>query len=87
MVANQVTDYLQSNNVMPERKLAYRRHHSTETALLRVVSDIMTAADSGLVTLLGLLYLSFGVRYCRYQYSSSTAAQHIRHHRINIVLD
>jgi len=43
---------------MLERQSAYRRHHSTETALLRVVSDITSSADSGLVTLLGLLDLS-----------------------------
>jgi len=58
MVANQVTYYLQSNNLMPERQSAYCRHHSTETASLRVVSDIATAADSGLITLLGPLDLS-----------------------------
>ena len=37
---------------------AYRRFHSTETALLRVMSDILKAADQQQVTLLGLLDLS-----------------------------
>ena len=37
---------------------AYRRQHSTETAVLKVVSDILKAADDGKVTLLGLLDLS-----------------------------
>jgi len=38
--------------------LTYRRHHSTETAMLRVLSDVLTAADAQQVTLLGLLDLS-----------------------------
>ena len=41
--------------MLPEKQSAYRRHHSTETAVLDVMSDILTAADSGQVTLLGLL--------------------------------
>jgi len=36
----------------------HRRFHSTETALLRVMSDILKAADQQQVTLLGLLDLS-----------------------------
>jgi len=36
----------------------YRRHHSTETALLRVLSEIYSAADRKDITLLGLLDLS-----------------------------
>ena len=46
------------NNLMPRLQSAYRRHHSTETALLRVVSDILRAVDSGKVALLSLLDLS-----------------------------
>ena len=44
--------------MLPHRQSAYRRHHSTETALLRVLSDIYAAADKQEVTLLGLLDLS-----------------------------
>jgi retron-type reverse transcriptase len=58
LVARQLTDYLQSNALMPSLQSAYRKHHSTETALLRVTSDIMLAADQGQVTLLALLDLS-----------------------------
>jgi len=36
----------------------YHRHHSTETAKLRVLSDVLTAAHAQQVTLLGLLDLS-----------------------------
>jgi hypothetical protein len=34
---------------------AYRRHHSPETALLRVVSDMRVAVDAGDAALLSLL--------------------------------
>ena len=40
---------------MPEKQSAYRRYHSTETAVLDVLSDAFMAADAGQVTLLGLL--------------------------------
>ena len=43
---------------MPEKQSAYRTHHSTETALLDVLSGACAAADAGQVTLLGLLDLS-----------------------------
>jgi len=37
---------------------AYRAQHSTEAAVLKIVSDILWAADSGKVTLLGLFDMS-----------------------------
>jgi len=43
---------------MPRLLSAYRRHHSTETALLRVISDLFHAVDNRRMTLLGLLDLS-----------------------------
>ena len=43
---------------MPVEQSAYRRNHSTETALLRVISDILNSIDKQKVTLLGLLDLS-----------------------------
>jgi len=43
---------------MPQLQSAYRRHHSTETALLKVLSDIYAAINRQQETLLGLLDLS-----------------------------
>ena len=40
IVAEQLVKYLQVNDLMPKLQSAYRRRHSTETALLRVLSDI-----------------------------------------------
>ena len=58
IVVKQLVDFLQSNSLMPRLQSAYRRHHSTEMALLRVLSDFYAAADGQRVTLLGLLDLS-----------------------------
>ena len=46
------------NGLFPEMQSAYREHHSTETALLKVKNDILTNMDTGHVTLLVLLDLS-----------------------------
>ena len=43
---------------MPSQQSAYRQHHSTETAVLKVYNDLLMAADSGLVFALCLLDLT-----------------------------
>ena len=58
IVNGQLLHHLQLNELLPEHQSAYRRGHSTETALLKVSSDILRAADHGSVTLLGMLDLS-----------------------------
>jgi len=40
---------------MPVNQSAYRRRHSTETALLKICNDALIAADRGMVTLVVLL--------------------------------
>ena len=57
-VAKQLNEYLTTNDLLPRYQSAFRKQHSTETAMLRVLSDALTAADSQRVTLLGLLDLS-----------------------------
>ena len=57
-VASQLNEYLVDNDLLPRYQSAYRKRHSTETAMLRVWSDILTAADRCHITLLGLLDLS-----------------------------
>jgi len=58
VAVKQLVEYLEANELMPRWQSAYRRHHSTETALLKVLSDALTAADNQKVTLLALLDLS-----------------------------
>ena len=57
-VVSQLNEYLVTNNLLPRFQSAYRRNHSTETALLRIWSDILMAADDRKVTLLSLLDMS-----------------------------
>ena len=54
----QLVDYLEVSEFMPKLQSVCRKHYSTETAVLRVLSDILTAMDNQQVTLLALLDLS-----------------------------
>ena len=58
LVCQQLVSYLELNQLLPKHQSAYRKFHSTETAVLKLVSDILLAADGAEVTLLGLLDLS-----------------------------
>ena len=52
-IANhQLTEYLSESRLLPRFQSAYRRGHSTETALLKVFSDVVNAIDSGQLALL-----------------------------------
>ena len=57
-VVSQITEYLSANDLLPCLQSAYRKSHSTETAMLRVWSDVLMAADVQEVTLLAMLDLS-----------------------------
>ena len=61
---NQLNVCLQQFNLLPWLQSAYRRCHSTETAVLKVLSDAFLAADTGQATLLGLLDLSAAFWHC-----------------------
>ena len=54
----QTHDHLTINRLYPKAQSAYREHHSTETALLRVKNDILLNMNQQRVTLLVLLDLS-----------------------------
>ena len=54
----QMNAFLDVSGTLPSHQSAYRKYHSTETALLKVLSDLATAADGGQVSLLSLLDLS-----------------------------
>jgi len=57
-VSVQLNEYLKDNGLLPRCQSAYRKQHSTETAMLKVWSDALVAADQRQVTLLALLDLS-----------------------------
>ena len=50
--------YLEANKLIPLLQSAYRKHHSTETALLRVLDDILMSLDHGEDVVLVMLDLS-----------------------------
>lgn len=57
-VAIQMQSYMAANQLYPVLQSAYRQHHSTETALLKVKNDILMSMNNQHVTLLVLLDLS-----------------------------
>ena len=58
LVLNRVMSYSNNSNFLPTHQSAYLRHHSTETVVTKVYSDILGAADDGKLSLLILLDLS-----------------------------
>ena len=58
VVAKQLVAYLVSNDLLPRFQSGFRRGHSTETAILRMLSDIHAAINHGRVVLLALLDVS-----------------------------
>ena len=58
LVASRLRAHLESKGTIPAFQSAYRRYHSTDTALTKAVSAIVMAADAGFVSLLPLLDLS-----------------------------
>ena len=58
LVSRRLLKHLYNNNLLPANQSAYRRFHSTETALLRLISDIVMESETGNITLLSLLDMS-----------------------------
>jgi len=58
LIVQQLIEYLTSANLLPQLQSGFRQGHSTETAVLRVLSDILQAVDRGDVAALVLLDLS-----------------------------
>ena len=58
VVLKQLLAHLKANNLVEPFQSAYRAHHSTETALLRVVNDIFLEVDDRKLVMLNLLDLS-----------------------------
>ena len=58
IVANRLQAHIKNNHLSNPLQSAYRKHHSTESALLKVQNDIIISMDKGEVTALTLLDLS-----------------------------
>ena len=58
VVLRQLPNHLLTNDLFYFHQSAYRASHSTETALLKIVNDLLSAFDEDKVSLLSLLDLS-----------------------------
>jgi hypothetical protein len=58
IVHAQLSEYISENNLQEKMQSAYRKHHSTETALIKVQHDILLALSEKKACLLVLLDLS-----------------------------
>ena len=58
VVVDQLNSDINSSNTSNQYQYAYRKFHSTETALLKIHNDILSSMDDGKVTALTLLDLS-----------------------------
>ena len=50
--------HLEANSLLLSKQSAYKKYHATETALLRLVSDLIRTSESGNLSLLSLLDMS-----------------------------
>ena len=57
-VLKQLQKHLAANDLVEIHQSAYRKNHSTETAVLDVLDNLLTQADKRLVSLVALLDLS-----------------------------
>ena len=58
LVASRLNSHINSSHISNDYQSAYRKFHSTETALLKIHNDILSSMDDGRVTALTLLDLS-----------------------------
>src|SRR6218665_1346496 len=57
-VSMQLTMYLEENSLLPAQQSGFRKCHSTESLLTRILADMFLAVDKGHVTLLALFVVS-----------------------------
>ena len=75
LVTSRLNSHINSSHTSNDYQSAYRKFHSTETALLKIHNDILSSMDDGRVTALTLLDLSAAFDTNRPHYSSEETRQ------------
>ena len=57
-VSDQFTQHIENNSLSEPLQSAYKKHHSTETALVKIMNDILVTLDNRNIVMAGLLDLS-----------------------------
>jgi hypothetical protein len=58
IISNQLIGFLESGSFLAKNQSAYRKHHSTETSTVRILSDLIIQAESGKLSLISFLDMS-----------------------------
>ena len=58
VVLNRLNEHLTANNLHSRDQFAYKKNHSTETLMIKIVNDVLIAADEKEATVIMLLDLS-----------------------------
>jgi len=58
VVSSRIDEHVTTNQLQEKYQSAYRKFHSTETALIKVQNDVLKSLDHGKVTILVMLDLS-----------------------------
>ncbi|XP_071646641.1 uncharacterized protein [Temnothorax longispinosus] len=61
IVAEQIKVYLDNHNLLDPHQSAYRKDHSTHTALIRILDDVRQAADARKVTI--AIFFDFSIAF------------------------
>jgi len=81
IVARQLMAYLSTANLLPTLQSSFRPGHSTETAVLQVMSELLQTVDRGEVGALIILDLIGSLRHRRSRHSAAASAADLRHWR------
>ena len=57
-VSSQILNHLKHHDLFEKHQSAYRKHHNTETALLKIQNDLLVSADNKNISIIALLDLS-----------------------------